>query len=481
MPAAPAPTTMTSKRSAGPPMSGSEELANPVEPVLGARVVPRRVLAVDRLELAQQFLLPPRELDRRLDRDVTIEIAVHAAAHRLDALVAQAEHLPALRFRRNLDLGVAVERRDLDFAAKRRDRERNRHLAMQIAVLALEHRMRLQADHDVQVAGRPAVEPRLSFTRQPDAIVLVDALGNLHRQRLVFLDAPRAAASRTRLGNDLARTVALRARLLDREEPLRHSNLALPVARGASLGLSARFRAATVTRCAGLERRDANLGFRAARDFFQRQFEVVAQVRAAIDTAAASAPTTGLPAENFAENVAKGVGEAAEALLSGAPESTRARGAESGRRVDAGVAELIVSRSLARIGEDFVRFLGFLEFLFRGFVVRIAVRMMFHRQLAIGLLDVLVGSVAIDAQRGVVVALRHVFNSPMQQTAELRSASRFGEALLNSARYYVGGIRNIGHLPDAADPPTEYHFLSLTSVNSASTTFSSLFASPPAA
>src|SRR6266705_1429088 len=139
-------------------MSGSEEFANPVEPVLGTRVVPRRVLVDDGLELAQQLLLPPGELHRRLDRDMAIEIAVHAASHSLDALVAQAEHLAALGFRRNLDLRLTVERRDLDFAAERGDRKRNRHLAMQIAVLALENRMWLQADHDVQVAGRPAVE-----------------------------------------------------------------------------------------------------------------------------------------------------------------------------------------------------------------------------------------------------------------------------------------------------------------------------------
>ena len=56
--------------------------------------------------------------------------------------------------------------------------------------------MRLQIDDDVQVAAGPAaVDTRLAFAGQPDAIVLVDAGGDLHRQRLVLLDATRAAGT----------------------------------------------------------------------------------------------------------------------------------------------------------------------------------------------------------------------------------------------------------------------------------------------
>ena len=58
-----------------------------------------------------------RQVDRRFDHDAAIQVAGLAAAHRLDALVAQAEHAAGLGFGRNADLG---------FAAERRHRARNR-------------------------------------------------------------------------------------------------------------------------------------------------------------------------------------------------------------------------------------------------------------------------------------------------------------------------------------------------------------------
>jgi hypothetical protein len=65
-------------------------------------------------------------------------------------------------------------------------------------------------------------------------------------------------------------------------------------------------------------------------------------------------------------------------------------GAEARRRIDAGVAELVVRRALARIGEDLVGLLGLLELVLGGgaLLVRIAVRMVLHRELAVRLLDV---------------------------------------------------------------------------------------------
>ncbi len=83
-----------------------------------------------------------------------------------------------------------------------------------------------------------------------------------------------------------------------------------------------------MARCARLERRYANLGLGTARDFLQRQFEVVAQVRTAIDAAATTAASTRLAAENLAEDVTERVGEAAETFLAAKPAGTR--GAEAG-------------------------------------------------------------------------------------------------------------------------------------------------------
>src|SRR5205823_475133 len=80
---------------------------------------------------------------------------------------------------------------------------------------------------------------------------------------------------------------------------------------------------------------------------------------------------------------------------------------ESRSRIDAGVPELVVGSTFLRFGEDLVGFLGLLEIVLGSLVVRISVRMMLHRELPIGLLDLLIGSIAIDAQHRIVVALCH--------------------------------------------------------------------------
>jgi hypothetical protein len=59
-------------------------------------------------------------------------------------------------------------------------------------------------------------------------------------------------------------------------------------------------------------------------------------------------------------------------------------------RIDPGVAVLVVGRTFLAVRQDFVGFLGFLEFLLGARVVRIAVRMVLHGQLAVGLLDLVV-------------------------------------------------------------------------------------------
>src|SRR3977135_927259 len=74
-----------------------EKIADLVHKRLRARIGRGRILLVDRLELAQELLLARRQLDRRLDGDVAIEVTGHRAAHRPYALVAQPEHLARLR------------------------------------------------------------------------------------------------------------------------------------------------------------------------------------------------------------------------------------------------------------------------------------------------------------------------------------------------------------------------------------------------
>lgn len=69
------------------------------------------------VEFAEQFFLAIGQIDRRFDDDVAEQVAV--AAHALDALAAQTEDFPRLRFGRNLQICCAVERRDFNLAAER--------------------------------------------------------------------------------------------------------------------------------------------------------------------------------------------------------------------------------------------------------------------------------------------------------------------------------------------------------------------------
>src|SRR6266850_7612109 len=124
-------------------MLALEELLDLVEPGLGARIVPGAVLLADRLELAQQLALALGEADGGFHYHVAEEVAGRLAAHALDALCLQAERLAALRLRRHADAGRAVEGRNRDLAAEGGGAEGHRHFAMQVVVVALEDRVRL--------------------------------------------------------------------------------------------------------------------------------------------------------------------------------------------------------------------------------------------------------------------------------------------------------------------------------------------------
>src|SRR2546421_6277776 len=180
---------------------------------------------------------------------------------------------------------------------------------MQVAVVALEYGMRLQADDNVEIAGRSAVQAPFTLTGQANAIVLIDSCRDFYRQRFVPLDTANAVAGGAWFGNDLAAAVTLRTGLLDGKKALRHAHLALTMAGGAGLGLRPRLGARAVTGRALLQRGDADLGFGAARRLFQRQLEVVAQIGAPIH-AIAAAPSTARAriAENLAEDVAERIG-----------------------------------------------------------------------------------------------------------------------------------------------------------------------------
>src|SRR5690606_8220408 len=157
-----------------------------------------------------------------------------------------------------------------------------------------------------------------------------------------------------------------------REEALLHADLADAATgtagdrRGALLGTGA------VTGLAAHQGRHADGHGGAAHRFLEIQLQGVAQVVATLRAAARAAATT---AEEVAENVAEDVREVGTA--------GEAAGATAHRRIHASVAVLVVGRPLGCVGEHLVGLVDLLEFLLGGLVVRVAVRVVLHRQATI--------------------------------------------------------------------------------------------------
>ena len=87
------------------------------------------------------------------------------------------------------------------------------------------------------------------------------------------------------------------------------------------------------------------------------------------------------------------------------PAAKPAPGARPG--IEGGVAVLVVSGALLRVAQCFVSFAQFLELFFGGMISRIFVGMIFDRQFAVGLLDLLLAGGALHAKYLVIVAFGH--------------------------------------------------------------------------
>ncbi len=128
----------------------------------------------------------------------------------------------------------------------------------------------------------------------------------------------------------------------------------------------------------------------------QADFHIVAQIRAALAAAAASAPAAG-HAEQVIEDVGESRGHVAEA----------AGAAGTGAALEGGMAETVIGRALVRILQDLVGFVDLLETDLAVLVARVAIGMPFHRELAEGGFQLAVGGGALDLENLVVAALSH--------------------------------------------------------------------------
>ena len=139
--------------------------------------------------------------------------------------------------------------------------------------------------------------------------------------------------------------------------------------------------------------RNPNLDGFAFYRLFQVQLQGVTQVSPARIAATATAT------KDITKHIAKDVGEA----------GTTAASSESaaGRAINTGVAKLVVGCALGGIGEYFISFTGFLELMIGVLIIRIPVRMILHRKLAVGSLDLFFIRFPGHPENLVIVALGH--------------------------------------------------------------------------
>ena len=155
--------------------------------------------------------------------------------------------------------------------------------------------------------------------------------------------------------------------------------------------------------------RNVDAFFHAFGGFFKRNLYADLQVRAAVIrlTAACAAAT----AEHLAENIRKI--EALRATESALAAET-AKATESARTCalfKRGMAVLVVHGTFFLVRQGVVSFLDFFKFFFRFFVVRVAVGMVFHCQLAVGFFDFIVASAAGNTKGFVKIFIAHNFDS----------------------------------------------------------------------
>src|ERR1700722_3800123 len=129
-----------------------------------------------------------------------------------------------------------------------------------MAALAFEDGVFLHPDFDIEVARRAAVASRLALAVQANAIAGIDARRNLDGQRFLLPHPALPEAGVAGVGNDFAAAFAARTGLLDGEDGLLHSDLALAVAGIAGFRSGSLGRTAALAGFALAHGGDANLG-----------------------------------------------------------------------------------------------------------------------------------------------------------------------------------------------------------------------------
>src|ERR1051325_6088153 len=263
---------------------------------------------------------------------------------------------------------------------------------MEIILVALENRMLGDLEHNVQIAGRAAVDSGLSFLGEPQLRAVVDAGWNVDLELAFAVDVAFAFALFARTADDLATPSALRARPADREKRLLVDHLAAAAAHGTRDQAIFGFGAFASAAPALFKTRYLNIGGKAAHRVFEPDLEIVTDVLAALR---AMAPLARSASENVTKtkNIAEDIAQIGETVK-----------ARAGNTL---VAEAVVGCALLRIAQDGIGFGRLFEFLFSLMVAGIPVGMKLQGKLAIGAFQPLLVAVTGYAENLVIIALRH--------------------------------------------------------------------------
>ena len=296
---------------------------------------------------------------------------------------------------RDVQRHIAVERRHGDITTKHQGRIGDWHLAPQVVALAVQKRMVLDVDHDVEVPRWTPAHPVFALAVEAQPLPGCDARRDLHREFAFLLDPTVPSARVTRALDDLAASSALPACAGDGEESLLIADLAAPVALGACLGGRARLGSRPFAPIADLMPWELKRGLRAGRCFRKRDLKVTAEV----------GPAHGVtPSVSACEEVAKPTEDVAEVGEDRRVEVLSPRAAAQAR-----VPEAVVSASFVSVSQHRVRLGGLFELVLGRFVTWVAVGVVLERQLAVCALDLLVVSRSRQSQHFVIVALGHPF------------------------------------------------------------------------
>src|SRR5262249_35276606 len=169
----------------------------------------RGLLVAFALELVEQLALAPGQVLGRLDLDLDVHVAGHLRTQHRHALALEPELLAGLRSLGNFHARLAaIHGRHIDVAAERSGGHGDGHTAKDVGAIALEELVRLDRQEDVKIARRAAAHSGLAFAGEANARAILHAGRNVHGKRALLHDAPRAAARRARVIDDLAASLA---------------------------------------------------------------------------------------------------------------------------------------------------------------------------------------------------------------------------------------------------------------------------------